>query len=54
MISAPGRRQLKMPYSDGTTHVIFESVDFIAKLALLVPCDHPAFVGATVLHATPR
>ena len=26
-----------MPYSDGTTHVIFEPLDFIAKLAALVP-----------------
>jgi hypothetical protein len=27
------RYQLKTPYSDGTTHVIFEPLDFIAKLA---------------------
>jgi hypothetical protein len=25
------------PYSDGTTHVIFAPLDFIAKLAALVP-----------------
>jgi hypothetical protein len=31
------RYQLKTPYSDGTTHVIFEALDFIAKLASLVP-----------------
>ena len=31
------RYQLKSPYRDGTTHVIFEPVDFIAKLAALVP-----------------
>ena len=31
------RYELKTPYRDGTTHVIFESVDFIAKLAALVP-----------------
>jgi hypothetical protein len=31
------RYKLKTPYSDGTTHVIFESLDFIAKLASLVP-----------------
>jgi hypothetical protein len=31
------RYQLKTPYCDGTTHVIFEPVDFIAKLAALVP-----------------
>jgi hypothetical protein len=31
------RYQLKTPYSDGTTHVMFEPLDFIAKLAALVP-----------------
>ncbi|VAW82460.1 Mobile element protein [hydrothermal vent metagenome] len=31
------RYQLKTPYCDGTTHVIFEPLDFIARLAALVP-----------------
>jgi hypothetical protein len=31
------RYQLKTPYSDGTTHVIFEPLDFMARLAALVP-----------------
>ena len=31
------RYELKTPYRDGTTHVIFEPVDYIAKLATLVP-----------------
>ena len=31
------RYQLKTPYRDGTTHVIFEPLDFIALLAALVP-----------------
>ncbi len=31
------RYKLKTPYSDGTTHVIFEPLDFIGKLAALVP-----------------
>ena len=31
------RCQLKTPYRDGTTHVIFEPLDFIARLAALVP-----------------
>jgi len=31
------RYQLKTPYRDGTTHVIFEPLDFIAKLAALIP-----------------
>ena len=46
------RYQLKTPYSDGTTHVIFEPLDFIAKLAALVPKPrvnltrfHGVFVG---------
>jgi len=32
----PGYR-LKTPYRDGTTHVIFQPLDFIARLASLVP-----------------
>ena len=31
------RYELKTPYRDGTTHVIFEPLDFIGKLAALVP-----------------
>jgi hypothetical protein len=31
------RLTLKTPYRDGTTHVIFEPEDFIARLAALVP-----------------
>lgn len=31
------RYRLKTPYKDGTTHVIFEPLDFIARLAALVP-----------------
>jgi hypothetical protein len=29
--------ELKTPYRDDTIHVIFETVDFIAKLAALLP-----------------
>jgi hypothetical protein len=31
------RYKLKTPYNDGKTHVIFEPLDFIGKLAALVP-----------------
>jgi len=31
------RYQLKTPYHDGTTHVIFEPLNFIARLAALIP-----------------
>ncbi len=31
------RYELKTPYNDGTTHVIFEPLDFISRLAALVP-----------------
>ena len=31
------RYELKTPYRDGTTHVVFEPLDFIARLAALVP-----------------
>ena len=50
--SANIRYKLKTPYSDGTTHVIFESLGFVAKLASLVPKPrvdltrfHGVFVG---------
>jgi len=41
------RYHLKTPYRDGTTHVIFEPLDFIAKLAALVP---PPRVHLTRFH----
>ncbi len=31
------RCALKTPYRDGTTHVVFEPLDFLARLAALVP-----------------
>jgi hypothetical protein len=31
------RYQLKTPYRNGTTHVIFEPLNFIARLAALIP-----------------
>jgi hypothetical protein len=31
------RYELKTPYRDGTTHAIFEPMDFISRLAALVP-----------------
>jgi hypothetical protein len=31
------RYQLKTPYNNGTTHVVFEPLDFLARLATLVP-----------------
>jgi hypothetical protein len=31
------RYKLKTPYDNGTTHVVFESLDFLARLAALVP-----------------
>ena len=35
--SGKARYELKTPYSNGTTHVFFEPLDFIGKLAALVP-----------------
>ena len=44
--------QLNTPYRDGTTHVIFEPLDLIARLAVLIPRPranltrfHGVFVG---------
>jgi hypothetical protein len=31
------RYTLKTPYRDGTTHVLFEPLDFLARLPALVP-----------------
>ncbi len=31
------RYRLKIPYSDGTTHIVLEPVDFLARLAARVP-----------------
>jgi hypothetical protein len=31
------RYELKTPFRNGTTHVIFEPLDFMARLAALVP-----------------
>ncbi|MEM0912852.1 MAG: transposase [Pseudomonadota bacterium] len=31
------RYELKTPYANGTTHVFFSPIDFISKLAALVP-----------------
>jgi hypothetical protein len=39
---------LKTPYRDGTTHVIFEPLDFIARLAALVP---PPRLNLTRFHS---
>ena len=31
------RYELKTPYRDGTTHVVFSPLDFIARLVALIP-----------------
>jgi hypothetical protein len=41
------RYRLKTPYRDGTTHIVLEPLDFIARLAALVP---PARVHLTRFH----
>ncbi|MGQ0834785.1 MAG: transposase, partial [Gammaproteobacteria bacterium] len=41
------RYSLKTPYRDGTTHVLFEPLDFLARLAALVP---PPRVHLTRFH----
>jgi len=50
------RYELKTPYRDGTTHVIFEPVDFIAKLAGQAGQRQPqsgSGSGREYTHATP-
>jgi hypothetical protein len=36
-LAGGGRYELKTPWSNGTTHVIFEPLDFISRLVALVP-----------------
>ena len=41
------RYQIKRPYDNGTTHVVFEAMDFLARLAALV---HRPRVNLTRYH----
>jgi hypothetical protein len=45
-VRADGRvlLQLKTPWADGTTHVVYEPLDFLAKLAALIPRPHKNLV----------
>jgi hypothetical protein len=38
------RHTLKTPYRDGTTHVIFEPMDFVARLTAQVPSPRPPVI----------
>jgi hypothetical protein len=49
---------VKTPYRDGTTHIVLEPVDFMARLAALVPmprkhltCYHGVFAPHSALRA---
>ena len=51
------RYQLKTPYRDGTTHVIFEPLDFIARMAALIRkprVNLTRFHGVFTLNSTLR
>ena len=51
------RYELKTPYRDGTTHVIFEPMDFIARLVALVPkprVNRTRFHGVFAPHSAHR
>ena len=51
------RYRLKTPYRDGTTHIVLEPVDFIARLAALVPPPRvhlTRFHGVFAAHAALR
>ena len=51
------RIQLKTPYQDGTTHVVLEPLDFIARLAALVPAPRvnlTRFHGVFAPHSAVR
>ena len=51
------RYELKTPYRDGTTHAFFEPIDFIGKLAALIPplrLNLTRFFGVFAPHSNPR
>ena len=51
------RYRLKTPYRDGTTHIVLEPLDFIARLAALVPPPRmhlTRFHGVLAAHAALR
>jgi hypothetical protein len=51
------RYQLETPYGDGTTHIIFEPLDFMAKLAALAPKPRANFIryhGVLALNSKQR
>ena len=51
------RYRLKTPYRDGTTHIVLEPVNFIARLAALVPPPRvhlTRFHGVLAAHAALR
>jgi len=51
------RYYLKTPYRDGTTHIVLEPLDFIARLAALVPPPRAhltRFHGVFAAHAASR
>jgi hypothetical protein len=51
------RYRLKTPYRDGTTHIVLEPLDFIARLAALVPAPRvhlTRFHGVFAAHAALR
>jgi hypothetical protein len=51
------RYELKTPFRNGTTHEIFEPLDFLARLAALVPkprANQTGFHGAFALNSKHR
>jgi hypothetical protein len=51
------RYQLKTAYRDGTTHIVLEPLDLMARLAALVPPPRmhlPPFHGVFALHSRLR
>jgi hypothetical protein len=53
-LSVPSMHQIKTPYRDGTTHVIFEPLDFIARLAALVPKPRVNLMCVCTKQSAPR
>jgi hypothetical protein len=57
MVDSNGLLRLKKPYSDGTSHLVFSPLDFLEKLAALVPPPRAhltRFLGVLVPNAKVR
>ena len=51
-LTTNGLVRYALPYRDGTTHLCFEPIDFIARLAALIPKPSTSHATTASLHPT--